>query len=552
MKALRARVGSTLRWLRSPDERARQRQVASDYADCRDRIRALSAPAPANDRGRVVWLISSFSTVWGYKMEGVLSLALRGRGFQPRIVYLFHDAWGRRYHSLFGLTGGVAFAPALSVSAEGEAAAAAVLAGLSSVAQLLALENRGVAVGRIALSNYLNRNKFTALDLKSSATLADLAADLRVIDRNITGAMSLIDAGRPSLVLLLEKGVSPMAELFGAAVVAGVPVVQYAGAQRTDTYALKRYTRANLTAHPFSLAPDTWQTVKAMPWSPAQDQAIIDEITDGYRNGTWFNRKFLQVGKVIKSEADVRQQLGLDPSKKTAVIFSHVLWDATFFYGDGLFEDYETWLVETVKAAAANPRLNWVVKIHPDLVWKLKYEGVSGELRDLVAMRAGVGGLLPSHIIVVPPDTDISTYSFFDITDYCITVRGTIGMEMACHGVPVITGGTGRYSGLGFTVDSSTAAEYLGRLASLAAQPPMTPDARELARRYAFVLFHERPWPLTSFRTVRASLDRVGDALDTNMHPQVSSYAELAKAKDLTSFAAWVDSEATDYLCAAL
>ena len=41
----------------------------------------------------------------------------------------------------------------------------------------------------------------------------------------------------------------------------------------------------------------------------------------------------------------------LDPERKTAAIFSHILYDATFFYGESLFADYEEWLVEAVRAA---------------------------------------------------------------------------------------------------------------------------------------------------------------------------------------------------------
>ena len=109
-----------------------------------------------------------------------------------------------------------------------------------------------------------------------------------------------------------------------------------------------------------------------MDWSSNQDRELMRDLAESYKSGTWFNRKFLHDGKRIKTASEVRDQLGLDPSKKTAVIFSHVLWDATFFYGEGLFDDYETCLLQTVRAACGNKRLNWVIKLHPDLVWKLK------------------------------------------------------------------------------------------------------------------------------------------------------------------------------------
>jgi len=223
------------------------------------------------------------------------------------------------------------------------------------------------------------------------------------------------------------------------------------------------------------------------------------------------------------------------------------LWDATFFYGEGLFEDYETWLLETVRAAAANDRLNWVIKLHPDLVWKLRYEGQTGELRDVIAMRSAVGGSLPAHVSLVMPETDISTFSFFELTDYCLTVRGTIGIEMACHGVPVITAGTGRYSGLGFTRDSDTPDAYRARLAGLESEPPMAPTEIDRARRFAHALFRQRLWPMQTFERVRRPIEETGQALDTDLVPRVATFTEFAQSADTRRLAEWLASSETDY-----
>ena len=56
-------------------------------------------------------------------------------------------------------------------------------------------------------------------------------------------------------------------------------------------------------------------------------------------------------------------------------------------------------------------------------------------------------GKLPPHVRVLAPDTKVSTLSLFRSIDAGITVRGSIGYELPCFGVPVVTAGTGRYSG---------------------------------------------------------------------------------------------------------
>ena len=67
-----------------------------------------------------------------------------------------------------------------------------------------------------------------------------------------------------------------------------------------------------------------------------------------------------------------RKKLGLSSDRKVAVIFPHILWDGSFFWGEDLFDDYTHWLVETIRAASANTRLQWVVKLHPSHMVKAK------------------------------------------------------------------------------------------------------------------------------------------------------------------------------------
>jgi len=546
---LRGPVGEWVHWATSTAARDRWRILQEDLEACQTRFRRISSGAPSGDLGSVAWVICTLPTVWSLKMDGILSLGTRLQNLRPVAVHLQYDTWARRYQSLFGLEEIIYFPKFLS-AAPAVPLAAKIREFVESRPQtrdLLRLTYRDVDVGRIALSNVLNRHKFAKFDLGQRETLSEVASELVKIQRNVHAAEVMIARHRPTLALLLEKGLSPMAEIFGVCINEGIPVVQYVGSQRMNHYVLKRYSRENRHQHPFSLDDRSWDRVKRMPWGPTQEAELIQEFEESYRKGSWFNRKFLHEGKRIKSAEAVRQQLGLDPARKTVVIFSHVLWDATFFYGEGLFDDYETWLLETVRAACANPRVNWVIKLHPDLVWKLKYEGYTGELRDIIAVRGAMGNL-PDHVKLVAPDTDINTFSFFEITDYCVTVRGTIGIEMACRGIPVLTAGTGRYSGMGFTIDSGSASEYLERLARIEMTPPTSPGEVELARRFAYALFQLRIWDVRSVEMVKLPIEQTGHPLDHNLVAHVESFAQLANQEDMRRFANWLGSDEVDYL----
>ena len=164
--------------------------------------------------------------------------------------------------------------------------------------------------------------------------------------------------------------------------------------------------------------------------------------------------------------------------------FSRIL-EISGFWGEDLFEDYTHWFVETMRAACANPELEWVVKLHPAHLVKAKQNKDSGRPSELEVIDSAVGAL-PPHVKLLYPDTDLSTYSLFEIADYGVTVRGTVGVECALFGIPVVTAGTGRYYRRGFTLDSSTREEYLYKLATLQSYPRLSAEQVEIAERYVF------------------------------------------------------------------
>jgi hypothetical protein len=130
-------------------------------------------------------------------------------------------------------------------------------------------------------------------------------------------------------------------------------------------------------------------------------------------------------------------------------------------------------------------------------------------------------GALPSHVRLVSADTPINPYVWFQLADFGITVRGTSGLEMAALGKTVITAGTGRYEGNGFTVDPATVEEYVSILESLPNVPEPTEEQIQLAQRYAHAIFLMKPFTIKSLlprlkwgvKTMRASDDMVYDPI---------------------------------------
>ena len=176
----------------------------------------------------------------------------------------------------------------------------------------------------------------------------------------------------------------------------------------------------------------------------------------------------------------------MNNNDKIAIIFSHILYDNLYFYGTDLFLNYNEWLVETVKTACNNKKVKWFIKIHPSNIWR-RENGASEYLETVLLNK--YFSELPDHIKIIGPDTPISPLSWMKTADFGITVRGTVGLEMACMGKPVITAGTGRYEGQGFTIDSRSKEEYMQRLLNLPAGAELTREQMILARKYTFALY---------------------------------------------------------------
>jgi len=206
------------------------------------------------------------------------------------------------------------------------------------------------------------------------------------------------------------------------------------------------------------------------------------------------------------------------------------MWDANLFYGKDLFENgFGEWIVETVKAMEKNKTVNWIIKVHPANRFKHEIEGIKGEYRELKAIKDAFGAI-PENIKIMYPEDEINPYSLFQIADYGITVRGTIGMEMPCFGKPVLTAGTGRYSGKGFTIDSSSKEEYLQKILHIEEIPGLDEEKKRLALLYFYILFKLRPFKFRSFKeTFFSHADKKIELLIKNFD----------EADDFKKFAEW-------------
>ncbi len=526
----------------------RQQPVNDDYKTFSRHYRFLSESAGRTSSSPRVLVISLTDFVAQVKIESLLAKALQLRGYTPVILTRKGCRSALRYYRVFGYSQFIVLEKYFQKQIPPEAVRQIdSLLTAPTFESVKAFCYRRIEIGRQALATAVHRLHQGNVSLTDPSVRAMVRELLYQGVRMAEAAQTIYDQVAPALALVNDAMYVHVGAIFEEALNRQIPVIQWVGSQRDDAMILKRFDRETKRIHPCSLSEETWEMVQRSAWTSESEEELRRDFDERYVAKRWTSY-YNQAYGSVKTREQVQQILGLDPRKKTAVIFAHMLWDSTLFWGQDVFADYEEWLVATVQAACANSNLNWVVKFHPANIWKLKRDRLGGEPIERKVLRERLGQL-PAHLTFLEADADLSTFSLFEAADYCLTVRGTIGIEMAAFGVPVVTAGTGRYSGRGFTIDCTSQEEYLTRLARLHELPRLTTAQRELAKKYAHALFIRRPARFRTFEPTYKSLNEVGHPLDHNVAIHVSSFDELAAASDLRAFAEWaIDSRDRDFL----
>ena len=530
------------RFVRNP---AWARAISRDLARTRTESAFLAdVPAPGADAPTA--LIGLYrDNIFETKLALVLGSALRARGVRPVVIMpSARNDRIRRYARAFMIDDVRARDQVVPTAQEVEeirAAAAAMLAGPIDFDTLRGWTFAGYQVGFHVVSSLIRRTFDGSPDLHLDANRDLLADVLHEVLESYVVCGRILDEVAPSLVLVEEANYAVNGPLVDAAVARGIDVIQTIATWRDDALMSKRLTAANRRVDAKSVAPETLERLVAergAALDPASDAELDADFVHRY-DRTWVLGAQFQPGTRDFAADEIVDLVGLDPDRPTAVVFAHVLWDATLFFGVDLFDNYADWLRQTVLAAAANRDVSWVIKTHPSNVFRSAHGDVGADASSEGEIVRDALADLPEHVYVLPPDTPISTVSLYRFADYGVTVRGTAGLEMATFGKPVLTAGTGSYSGLGFTFDSASREEYLERIATIRTIGALPDGMRALARRFAHTLFVQRPWITRSFRLRFEFPEQGWHPLDRNVEWTIGSGGALVDSADLGPWADW-------------
>ena len=202
-----------------------------------------------------------------------------------------------------------------------------------------------------------------------------------------------------------------------------------------------------------------------------------------------------ETGDIVRTHYTTDNQESIDvPEDRLVGVFSHLLWDGALAPQQAIYGDIFDWLEDTIEIGAELEETHFVIKAHPAELSKGSDQRIGDWLDENYET-------LPANFTVLPPDTDINTYSLIRDLDAGIVYASTVGLEMAFNGVPVVTGGYPPYHGFGITHDPATRSAYRKRIGEID-QIECSENMEKRAERFAYLLFilKEFDYPYSSIK----------------------------------------------------
>jgi hypothetical protein len=222
--------------------------------------------------------------------------------------------------------------------------------------------------------------------------------------------------------------------------------------------------------------------------SPSQERELMQYLgsrREGMFDWIVFHRPTSQ------NASEIGRHIGIDPAKPVIGLLTNVSWDAQLHYPANAFPNMLEWLVQTCEYFAKRPDLQLLSRVHP-----AEISGFPPSRQPILAeLRRRLPRLAP-NIIVVPPESGLSTYALMSLCNSAIIYGTKMGVELTSVGLPVIVAGEAWIRNKGITLDASSPDEYFRLLAQLPFPERLSPSQLARARRYAYHFFFNRMIPL--------------------------------------------------------
>ena len=333
------------------------------------------------------------------------------------------------------------------------------VSNLKTEHDFLSFEHNNINFGRIVLSSYF-RNIFSGKIDLNQETLQDIKnilLDFLAFEKSIEDFLS---DNNFSYLISTEIFMEEYALVAKIACKKSIPFLRFETTYADGEYMVSKVNSDNFHDHGSSISSKTFDQIKNHIPLKKIIQKNKNNFSNRYENKNSLFAKSNYNDSEYLDNNEIMKKLNLNPNKKTGIIFSHILYDVIFAYGDGYFDNYYRWLGETIKIISKFNDTQWILKLHPSNMWRGEVGKQLIDKYEEIRVIEEYVGSIPHNLKIVDQSIKILPNSLMSLCDLGITVRGTSGIELATMGKKVITLGKGRYDKYNFTNFCENLNEY--------------------------------------------------------------------------------------------
>ncbi len=298
-------------------------------------------------------------------------------------------------------------------------------------------------IGKWALRKYFNMELISHKNDWSSVSEREVRSYAYNVLIMCIASEKIIKAVKPDIIYSNDSFYYPYSILEFIAKQEGIPFY--------NAYGFRKNTYSYAKGEPTVNMPldSVWKTFSKRDLTKEESSFIKQYIADRkYGRDMMLNTADpFQSAKEIKKDSIYGS---LNPAKKTALLAANVTWDASALDKGVVFSNIPDWVIYTVKLFADNKEWQLIIKAHPAEV--NKYIPEARERICSIVLDA-YNNQLPPNIILIDGDAPISIYELFGKVSLGIVYTSTVGLELCCNGIPVVTVAKAPYRKKGFTYD---------------------------------------------------------------------------------------------------
>jgi len=225
---------------------------------------------------------------------------------------------------------------------------------------------------------------------------------------------------------------------------------------------------------------DVWPTEKQNKLTEEQRKEVADFFLS-WRNGKATPYRYYDHPN--ESPDAIKSELGLGRYGRVVSAFPNILREDNRIKGNAAFANQIEWLRALIALARGDPGTAYVVRSHP-AESRLPMDYILNRLDDMIREYEKS---IPDNLILIPSESEISSYKLAELSDVLIVWTGTLGMEFALSGRRVLVVGDPGYRGKGFTTDVADGVDMAGAIGLASEDKQLSKGEIDLAERYAYI-----------------------------------------------------------------